>query len=117
MNKNQKIGKFGENLAVEYLLGNNYVILDRNFRCKQGEIDIIAKDKSEVVFIEVKTRSNFSYGKPIEAIDEKKMKHIKESAIFYIYSKKMKNTFVRFDAIEICLQHKRAKLYHTKRII
>ena len=55
---NKETGKLGEDIAVHYLKQNGYVILDRNFECRQGEIDIIALDKKEIVFIEVKTRTS-----------------------------------------------------------
>ena len=61
MNHNKALGKKGEDLACKYLIKNNYNVIEKNFRCKQGEIDIIVKDLStkELVFVEVKTRSNF----------------------------------------------------------
>ena len=68
MYKSHITGKIGEKVAQEYLIKNDYEILVKNFRCKQGEIDIIAKDKNELVFIEVKTRTNKKYGNPIDAV-------------------------------------------------
>ena len=64
----KEIGEIGEKLATNYLIQNNYQIIKRNFTCRQGEIDIIAKDKikKELTFIEVKTRTNFKYGLPSE---------------------------------------------------
>ena len=59
INQRQELGKEGEDFAADYLQKQGYEIIDRNFECKQGEIDIIAKDKNEYVFIEVKTRQNF----------------------------------------------------------
>ena len=56
INQRQELGKEGEDFAADYLQKQGYEIIDRNFECKQGEIDIIAKDKNEYVFIEVKTR-------------------------------------------------------------
>ena len=74
MDKRQKIGKFGEELVEKYLINNNYYIIDRNFKCTYGEIDIIAYDrkklKHDIVFIEVKTRSNKLYGDGISAINK-----------------------------------------------
>ena len=58
MYKRHEIGKLGEDLACRYLQNQGYKILERNFEARQGEIDIIALDKSEIIFIEVKTRSN-----------------------------------------------------------
>ena len=59
---NKELGKIGENIAISYLEKNKYDILERNFYCKQGEIDIIAKQKGVIIFIEVKTRSNKRFG-------------------------------------------------------
>ena len=86
----QRIGKLGEDLACKYLNENNYIIISRNFTCRQGEIDIVAKDniKKELVLIEVKTRSNFKYGRPCEAINKEKKKHIYEASKYYIYKNK-----------------------------
>ena len=72
------IGKYGEDMACDYLKHNEYYILERNFNCKQGEIDIVAYDNkiNEIVFIEVKTITNFNYGFPSEAVNKLKQKHI-----------------------------------------
>lgn len=91
-----------------------YEIIDRNFSCRQGEIDIIAKDKEEYVFIEVKTRSNLCFGRPIEAVDNYKQKHIFKSTRYYLHIHKLDNAFVRFDVIEIYLVEKKYKLRHLK---
>lgn len=61
MYKSHELGLQGENIATRYLIQNNYVIVERNFNCYFGEIDIIAKDKNEFVFIEVKTRTTNKY--------------------------------------------------------
>ena len=99
----RKFGSFGEDKAIQYLQNNNYDIIERNFYCRQGEIDIIAKDndKNEIVFIEVKTRNNFIFGKPVDAVDTFKQKHIWKSAKYYLYKYNMLNSFIRFDVIEI----------------
>ena len=65
---NKSIGNFGEDEAVKYLMKHSYKIITRNFSCKLGEIDIIAKDKDVLVFIEVKARTNDKYGNPSDAI-------------------------------------------------
>lgn len=100
-NGKKKLGNRGENLVSDYLTKNDYEILERNFRCHQGEIDIIAKDKKEIVFIEVKTRRNTSYGKPIDAVDFYKKKHILDVAKFYLYINNLYKCFIRFDVIEV----------------
>lgn len=74
----QETGKTGEDISTEYLEKNGYQIIERNFRCNQGEIDIIAIQKNEIIFIEVKTRSNAHYGLPAEAVNIPKKKHLKK---------------------------------------
>ncbi|MCR5146526.1 MAG: YraN family protein [Clostridia bacterium] len=116
MYKKQSIGKFGENVACKYLKKNNYKVLDRNFNCSWGEIDVVAFDigNKEVVFFEVKTRTNFNYGFPSEAVNKLKQKHILNSAKYYLYCKGFENKYVRFDVIEIVIDtsHYKYKLNH-----
>ena len=101
MNQKQLEGKFGEVKAQEYLEKLGYTIICKNFRCMQGEIDIIAKDEKELVFIEVKTRKDTKYGEAREAVDTKKQKHIYEAAKYYLYKNKLEEAYVRIDVIEV----------------
>ena len=82
----------------------NCKIIARNFYCRQGEIDIIAKDKEEIVFFEVKTRHNEIFGSAVDAVDNLKRKHIVAAAKYYLYSKKLINNFIRFDVIEVYIK-------------
>lgn len=116
LNKKQELGKKGEDFATIYLQKQGYTIIDRNFECKQGEIDIIAKEKNEYVFIEVKTRQNFQYGMPCEAVDKHKQKHIWNAAKYYIYLHKIENEFIRIDVIEIYKKKEKFYLHHIKQI-
>lgn len=111
-----KYGIIGEKLAVDFLESINYKIIERNFLCKQGEIDIIAKDKDEYVFIEVKTRSSSCYGRPSEAVTQYKKKHILKSTRYYLYLHRLENVFVRFDVIEVYLYNHKYKINHLKQI-
>lgn len=117
MYERHEVGKIGENIATKYLEQIGYEILQRNFECKQGEIDIIAKDKEEIVFVEVKTRANMLYGKPKEAVDTIKQKHIYKSAEFYIYIKHLENLPVRIDVIEVYKKKEKYILNHIKNAI
>lgn len=101
MNFKKERGKQGEEIAAQYLKEKGYQILERNFYAKRGEIDIIAKEKQEIVFVEVKTRSNHQYGNPAEAVNLHKIHHIYDTAKYYIYRKKLENIPTRFDVIEI----------------
>lgn len=117
MYQKHEIGKTGEDIAVKYLKEKGYKIIERNFLCKQGEIDIISKDKEEYVFIEVKTRSNESYGKPKEAVDKIKKKHIYKSTEYYVFLKKLENKPIRIDVIEIYKKKEKYLLNHIKQAI
>ena len=115
----QKIGKKGEEIASKYLEKNNYNILERNFRCLQGEIDIIAYDKQNkyLVFFEVKTRTNFKYGFPGDAVDCNKRRHILSSVKYYLYSRKLENALVRIDVLEVILLNGKWRLRHLRDVI
>lgn len=119
MYSKKQLGDSGEKLACNYLEKNNYIILERNYHCRQGEIDIIAFDMNnkEIVFIEVKTRTNFNYGNPSESINNIKKMHIKKSVEYYLYKNKLFNEFVRIDAIEIVINKHYYKLNHLKSIM
>ncbi|MBP3196783.1 MAG: YraN family protein [Butyrivibrio sp.] len=96
------VGDTKELLACNYLKDEGAVILERNFRCRTGEIDIIAKDAKYLCFIEVKYRSGNSFGEPEEAVNFKKRKHICKVSDFYLYSKyKSFDLPVRYDVVAI----------------
>lgn len=115
----QELGRRGENIATKYLKKNNYIIIEKNFSCKQGEIDIIAQDiiKKELVFIEVKTRTNDKFGKPVEAVDVNKKKHLFKAIKYYLYSRNLENEYVRIDVIEVYLYEQSYRINHIKQII
>lgn len=117
MYERHETGKIGEDIATKYLEQIGYEIIQRNFECKIGEIDIIAKDKDEIVFVEVKTRASALYGFPKEAVDQTKKKHIYRTAEFYIYVKHLENYPVRIDVIEIYKKQGKFKLHHIKNAI
>jgi len=95
----KNLGNKGEDLACEYLLKNNYRILGRNVRCKYGEIDIIAKDRDYIVIIEVKTKTNFSYGRPEEMVNHFKIKKLRLLSRFVLQSYPQEK--LRIDVIAI----------------
>lgn len=119
MYSKQILGKTGEDIACEFLKSRKYTILERNFRCKYGEIDVIAIDikTKELVFFEVKTRKNLNYGTAAEAVNNLKKKHIYRSAEYYIFLKKIVNVNVRIDIIEVYIKEKNVKVNHIKQII
>lgn len=111
--KNKITGVIGEKLAVNYLNKNKYKIIDRNFKCKLGEIDIIAAIDDIIVFVEVKTRKSSAYGYPYEAVTINKQQKIIKTAYTYIKLKKIVNKQYRFDIIEIFLD-KNIRINHIQ---
>jgi len=111
------LGGWGEDAAEKYLKKKGYIIVERNFRCKLGEIDIIAMDGAELVFIEVKTRQNQNYGLPCEAINAAKIRHLKRTAVYYttVYSDDHQDA--RLDVIEILTKEGQTYLHHIENII
>lgn len=117
MYKNQEIGIFGENLATKFLKQKGYYIYDKNFKCKLGEIDIIAIDnisKNELVFIEVKTRLQNLFDTPATAINKTKINHIIKTAQYFLTINNLKDSFIRFDVIEIYKKADKLHLNHIK---
>jgi putative endonuclease len=110
----KEIGQRGEEMAVSFLKGLNYQILERNYRCKLGEVDIIARDNDTLVFIEVRTRSSLAFGLPQESINRRKRHQISKVALEFILRKKMKNTPARFDVIAISLEPGKEKVDHIR---
>lgn len=113
----QKIGRFGEDEAEKYLKQKGYKILERNFSCKRGEIDIIALDKDEIVFIEIKARVSLKYGLPSEAVTKYKLKHIYKTAEYYLYIRNLEKESVRIDVIEVYIKNKHVIINHLKQVV
>lgn len=98
-------GLKGEALAINYLKKKGYKILERNYRTKFGEVDIIASKDGVIVFIEVKTRSTDAFGAPEEAVTSQKQERVKKTALYYL---KHLRTIppLRFDVISVELKEK-----------
>lgn len=109
MISNKEKGNLGELAALNYLIQNDYIILDRNFRTKYGEIDIIAKDKDYIVFVEVKTRKDLKLGLPCESVTANKQHRIARMALLYIAKNKLQDYSFRFDVIEILIDSNEVK--------
>jgi putative endonuclease len=95
----------GEEIAVSFLKKNGYKIIERNYRIKSGEIDIIAKHKKDIVFVEVKTRSTDTFGSPAEAVDERKRTKIEKVASHYIQKNFSDDVSFRFEVVSITKQN------------
>ncbi len=100
-NKRRLGGKY-EQAAGRYLESLGYEILAFNYRCKLGEIDLIAKDGAYLVFCEVKYRSGPGTGDPAEAVDSRKQRRISNGALWYLMEHGLNDVPCRFDVISIC---------------
>lgn len=109
----QELGILGENLAVSHLLSKGYIILDRNFKFRKKEIDIIALHDNQVVVVEVKARQTAEIGEPWMAVTRPKQKIIIQVANFYLKSKNIELE-TRFDIISIVHNSFRTKLEHIE---
>ena len=96
----QKLGKFGEDMAVSILEKMGYRILERNFRTKLGEVDIIAEENKDLVFIEVKNRRNLSFGSPQSSVNLRKQMRLVRLALVYVKMKNLRRN-IRFDIFAI----------------
>jgi putative endonuclease len=103
MAENHDLGIKGEELALAHIQKLGYELLEKNWRFRKMEIDLIARDKKHIVFIEVKTRANNSFGKPYEFVSLSKQKHIARGANYYLENKNILAE-ARFDIISITLE-------------
>jgi putative endonuclease len=96
-----RTGKKGEDIAVTYLKSAGYRIIERNYKCLFGEIDIVAKDGNTVVFVEVKSRKSEEFGDPQVAVGLEKQKKISKISLNYLEEKKIYPCNARFDVVAI----------------
>ena len=95
------LGRKGEAIAARHLVRSGLTIVERNWRCPQGEIDLVARDGDEVVFVEVKTRSSVAFGHPLEAITVQKLARLRRLAAAWCESHAGSHNSVRIDAIAV----------------
>lgn len=115
MKDRQKIGSFGEDIAVDYLQENFYKVIERNYRYGHGEIDIIAQKDDLLIFVEVKTRKNLEFGAPELAVTKNKQKQIRKIAEMYLIENNKFDLDCRIDVIAILLQkNSNPKIKHIK---
>jgi putative endonuclease len=111
------LGRRGEQLAADYLLGAGYAILERNWRCRAGEIDLVAQDGAETVFVEVKTRSSVAFGHPLEAITAQKLARLRRLAAAWCEEHPGRRRGIRIDAIAVLAPlNGEVQLEHLRRV-
>ena len=95
------LGKMGEDIAVAQLRALKYRIIERNFKCVLGEIDIIAREKDTLVFVEVKTRRTRDFEGPAAAVNQRKQRQLSRVALTYLNLKKLAGVPARFDVVAV----------------
>jgi len=114
---NKKIGNFGEELAIDHLKKKGYKIIEKNLKLSYKELDIIAKYKGKIIFVEVKTRTSLLFGSAEDAMSSKKLHHLKKAISMYVNCNKNINpNEVRLDliCIDIDKDKKIAKIKHIE---
>lgn len=95
------VGNTGEDAAVAVVRAAGYKVVERNYRCRSGEIDLVCRDGRELVFVEVKYRRSTACGSPLAAVTPRKQQHITEAALHYIRERRCERCPIRFDVVAI----------------
>ncbi|MBZ5667828.1 MAG: YraN family protein [Acidobacteriia bacterium] len=106
----KELGRKGDEKALRFLKKRGYRIIERNYVCKMGEMDIIAKEKDTLVFIEVKTRTSTEFGPPQLAVNSAKQRQLSKVALNYLKEKQFEDVKARFDVVAILLEQKREEI-------
>lgn len=101
MRVTQAVGRFGEDVAAAHLTSAGWQVLDRNWRCATGELDLVALDGDELVAVEVKTRRSATYGSPAEAVTRAKLVRLRRLAAAWLAAHELRPAAVRVDVIAI----------------
>ncbi len=112
-----RLGRKGEDVACSFLKEQGYTVLERNWRCKRGEIDIIALDGDTLVFVEVRSRTQYDFGFPQESVKDLKKRRLLDAAKWYLTVKGLWNRMVRFDVIGILFEKGDIKIFHEQDIL
>ena len=110
----KSLGKAGEDLAERYLKRQGYAIVERNYRCPLGEIDLIALNKRVVVFVEVKTRRVDTSGAPLESVNAVKQRRLKRTALHYLNKHRLHDRDVQFDVVGISMRSDPPAVQHVR---
>lgn len=113
-NAKQVLGKEGERIAEQYLKGKGYKLVERNYRCAAGEVDLIVLDRRVIVFVEVKTRTGHGFGTPLEAVQPRKQRKMMLAAQFFLSQKKLHQRDARFDVVGISWPAREPVIEHVE---
>ena len=108
------LGKEGERIAELFLKKKGYKLIERNYRCAAGELDLIMLDQRVIVFVEVKTRTGIGYGTPLEAVEVRKQQKMIYAAQFFLSAKKLSQREARFDVVGVSWPGVRPAVEHIE---
>ena len=115
--RNQSIGAYGERVAAQRLVEAGMVVVDRNWRCPAGELDLVLRDGDVLVFCEVKTRADTAFGHPLEAVGPAKVERLRVLAGRWMHEHQVRAAGVRIDLVGVLLaEHGRADVTHVKAV-
>src|SRR5215207_184614 len=105
MRTKDAVGQYGEELAARYLAKSGFAILERNWRCELGEIDIVAREGDALVVCEVKTRRGLNYGSPLESITYRKLATLRKLAGRWLHTHQLRPDTIRIDVVAVLFDH------------
>ena len=109
-----ELGVRGEDIAARHLASNGWRILDRRWRSSYGEIDLVAEDRGEIVFVEVKSRRGDCFGLPEEAVTARKREHLRNAAFAYLQAKRLAHRPYRIDVVAVSVGAAGVRLAHFR---
>jgi putative endonuclease len=115
-NRRHILGRYGEEAAANYLTALGYEIIERNFFCRSGEIDLVARDRDSWVFVEVKTRSGLGFGDPFEAINEIKLNKLRQTIAQWCRLRQVSSARLRLDAVSVLVTPDKVHIEHLKQV-
>lgn len=110
----QELGRHGEALAEEFLRSQGYAIVVRNYRCVYGEIDLVARERDTLVFVEVRTQSGRQFGDPLESVTLRKQRQIARAAMHYVMRQRVADQPLRFDVVGIRWEGAQPRITHVR---
>ncbi len=113
-NRKQVLGREGERIAEAYLKRKGYKLIERNYRCAPGEIDLIVLDRRVLVFVEVKTRTGDGFGAPSEAVEYRKQRRMIKAAEYFLAQKGLQQRDARFDVVGITMAGRKPVVEHIE---
>lgn len=112
------VGRYGEDVAAAHLTARGWRVLDRNWRCAEGELDVVAMDGDELVAVEVKTRRSTAYGTPAEAVTASKLARLRRLTALWLAAHDVRPASVRVDVVAVLLQDRgRAVVDHLVGVV